>query len=988
MMFRIALALAALFGIFASLAACASQPPQQVTVVVTATPTHTPVVIVVTATPSPPESKAPSPEPPTSPAPASPTPTHSPTQPPAPSPTRTPDPSPTPMPTLAPVPTQQATSPDSQAVSWSFPPTIDGTYLHFSGTTSRPGLLEEFVLGNNPYCSQFHLYRGGGQQLWLASVAEPLQAGWYYEEVPGVAVVNGRIDADTGQFSITARLNEADLAGTQDMFLTIQSRALLGDDGFCLPSETYSRTPISVGRIPENHKSTEHYHLDAIQWQTPPTVIGDAMQLAGKASPGVVRLTWEEGYCSQFQLYEHDEFGYHYIGPINPLLPSGRFWNDSVIAEFTSQRTDADGTFEATVRLDNNALNKYVNPVLLVGSRSVFDENTARCNGSEALSAIDIRRSTLLPSPTPTPAPTLPPTPMPTATPPPPSPTPTPETPRDTPASTHVPFSQYDTQNIRWLRSSYPALYRQIQQLPWVEDGLFDTERDTLDELLYIGARSIPNLKAVLELPWTQGKVSTLEHEAIYWLRALNYEDTLTVGELATAPFLRSLEPADVLAIRGMHSLAYEGLLSVVMDHPTIAAGITDTHTALVSATATLNHPREIIRMMDPNYADIETESTGTEMSPYLKISIIRTGNQPHPSTMEAVRSAVEFVEKTMQLPLPVEHVILVLNDHAVTGGFSGTNHGHAFGYRPGYEEGETPYDRHTFFAGMVHEVAHYFWRGNEDWIDEGLANTVEYMNGVQTNLSPGLLQPRRQECEVHDLEALVELNPGKDHPQFVCNYYLGQLLFQELLESMGEAESSKKLREFYRLSLMEQGADNTPGIAQVLKIFSQQAEVVEKHWSGKLNAPENRPFNEGVHRANHGLIEWVQYPTYDGDSITFSGALLGNAVLSNETLNEAEKGGTYQNFTISQADEFEHIGTIFPPLDDNSYWHLDDPGDTNALNYQLQEGSFTIKFRPRQALRNLSDYVVIVWGFQDDSRTPFIGEDIDILGYARIRVP
>ena len=28
---------------------------------------------------------------------------------------------------------------------------------------------------------------------------------------------------------------------------------------------------------------------------------------------------------------------------------------------------------------------------------------------------------------------------------------------------------------------------------------------------------------------------------------------------------------------------------------------------------------------------------------------------------------------------------------------------------------------------GLAHEVAHYYWRGNEDWIDEGLANTIEY---------------------------------------------------------------------------------------------------------------------------------------------------------------------------------------------------------------------------------------------------------------------
>ena len=47
----------------------------------------------------------------------------------------------------------------------------------------------------------------------------------------------------------------------------------------------------------------------------------------------------------------------------------------------------------------------------------------------------------------------------------------------------------------------------------------------------------------------------------------------------------------------------------------------------------------------------------------------------------------------------------------------------------------------------------------------------------------------------------------------------------------------------------------------------------------------------------------------------------------------------------------------------------------------------FTVKFRVRQGLGSPSDYVVIVWGFQDESREPFIYDKIDILGYARIRV-
>ena len=233
----------------------------------------------------------------------------------------------------------------------------------------------------------------------------------------------------------------------------------------------------------------------------------------------------------------------------------------------------------------------------------------------------------------------------------------------------------------------------------------------------------------------------------------------------------------------------------------------------------------------------------------------------------------------------------------------------------------------------------------------------------------------------------LTEWDPEQeDIDEFHCNYYLGQSLFLELLENLGTNEFNKRLRELYRLSLSAKESDQDPGIDEVRQAFHDQAEIVEKHWSGKLNAPENRPFDEGVSRRNHSLIQWDQYPTYSGDRVTFSGTLVGDAVLSSGTIEQARKGG-YQNFTLSPADEYEFTGSIFPQLDDGRSWTLDDPGDTTALEYNLEERSFTIKFRLRQGLTNPSDYVVIVWGFPDETRTPFIGEKIDRLGYARIRV-
>ena len=85
------------------------------------------------------------------------------------------------------------------AVRWTFPPTIDGDYLHFAGTTDQPELVQDFVLGKDPYCSQFSLYNDTGKQKWVASVTDPLLAGWSHADSSKVVTINHHISPETGE---------------------------------------------------------------------------------------------------------------------------------------------------------------------------------------------------------------------------------------------------------------------------------------------------------------------------------------------------------------------------------------------------------------------------------------------------------------------------------------------------------------------------------------------------------------------------------------------------------------------------------------------------------------------------------------------------------------------------------------------------------------------------------------------------------------------
>ena len=112
-------------------------------------------------------------------------------------------------------------------------------------------------------------------------------------------------------------------------------------------------------------------------------------------------------------------------------------------------------------------------------------------------------------------------------------------------------------------------------------------------------------------------------------------------------------------------------------------------------------------------------------------------------------------------------------------------------------------------------------------------------MHGIANGLSSGQMKAKRKDCEAHDLEMLSQWDPPVGSPEYGCNYYLGERLFLELREGLDAAEFSEKLRELYQLTLEEKESGGPPGIAAVRQVFADQAGIIDKHWSGKLNAPE-----------------------------------------------------------------------------------------------------------------------------------------------------
>ena len=130
--------------------------------------------------------------------------------------------------------------------------------------------------------------------------------------------------------------------------------------------------------------------------------------------------------------------------------------------------------------------------------------------------------------------------------------------------------------------------------------------------------------------------------------------------------------------------------------------------------------PRAGDNLLDPGQASIESRRIELTFTEEVDLQILRLGNGADPGTMDLLEEAVHNVEAFMEIPLPAQ-AITVLFANAVGPGHCVTNSGTVITILPEIEaDGQ-------FLPGVLaHEVAHFYWRGNRDWLDEGMAEFIE----------------------------------------------------------------------------------------------------------------------------------------------------------------------------------------------------------------------------------------------------------------------
>ena len=407
------------------------------------------------------------------------------------------------------------------------------------------------------------------------------------------------------------------------------------------------------------------------------------------------------------------------------------------------------------------------------------------------------------------------------------------------PTSTATSFFLGDFKNGAWLEQVDPNLASAIKDLSWVQDGIDDAEAKAIQGILYVALASRRVASSLVSLSWVRDGIDDAEADLIDRFPYLVREDSNTALRIIRMPFLKSIEPPDLSALESLTRLAISEpeTFDGVMSYPVLRDGISDD---LVPIVATLHgvaatNPALIDVLLNPGNVVLELRTVTLPLSGEVVLSIIRTGPGAARS-MELLEHSVRTAEEYMGAPLPTNYVGL-LYANAVAGSTAGTNFGTHIGILPEFDVDDG--SREAAFAVRIiaHEVAHDYWRGNANWVDEGAADLVASIIEGARNGHP--IEVSRTPCvyarNIAELESLIF---ARDDVEFECNYSLGERLFVDLYRTLGAERFRQGFRELYLASKREHDTDNNRGtsvgvghVKEAFRLDDGAANIVIARW-------------------------------------------------------------------------------------------------------------------------------------------------------------
>ena len=461
-----------------------------------------------------------------------------------------------------------------------------------------------------------------------------------------------------------------------------------------------------------------------------------------------------------------------------------------------------------------------------------------------------------------------------------------------------------DWETIDWLNNFNGAeAATSVVALGWVKDGIEELEAKTIQELSYINYDDSDVALSVVLMNWVQDGITDVEAEAIDWLSNFDDEEVLSsmvglgwvqdgftgleaetvenlsylsrknegqASRIVAMSFLETIEPPDLAALESLVNLVWfrQTDYQRVISHPTLSNGITDDWAKIVATlygVSKYNVPL-IDTLLDPEQVTLEERTIELPLAGETILAIIRTGPGTARS-MDMLEHSVRQTEDFMGVAFPNRYVGWLVGE-AVTPTFGGNNFGTHITTLPKYDVDDD--SSSALFAGhlVAHEVAHYYWRGNSNWVDEGAA---DFMGSISENARTGQsVEVTNDPCgyvtTIAELEALEVTSEDGSDSAFGCHYSLGERLFLDLYRSLGEDVFRQGLRDLYMLSQTVQEDDAEVGIEHVKTVFNgvegvdtQLVDAITARWYDgtepyEASARDTDPVNRRFVSVNGGI--------------------------------------------------------------------------------------------------------------------------------------
>ena len=360
---------------------------------------------------------------------------------------------------------------------------------------------------------------------------------------------------------------------------------------------------------------------------------------------------------------------------------------------------------------------------------------------------------------------------------------------------------------LLYLEGRDPELAAQVAALPWIEDGIDDSEYSAAYRLQDVALGSVPLLRALLAKPWVADGLDASEKEVFHEFEGLarhqwwvgdpraptNLEDLAL--QIVQMPFLETVEPGDALFL----SLLTRDDIDIdwFLTNKELIGEITDERRSRIAAVFIL--PRDesndvaskakhlVNILLDPNQTVVQERMITLPLAGDVHLIAVRTDSYPH--YLRSLERSIRHHEQFMEVPFPYEQSLVVVAD--IGGGGRYVRHGAMIidvEYRQVSQEAvQWPLD---YVAAQTYWSYHY-----PRWVNVGapvfLQGNSPFMYRNERNFRIG-----EESC----LGAynLIDLVKGEFPPGTPCFYSMSSGIFYDLYQGMGRQAFKQGFRALY----------------------------------------------------------------------------------------------------------------------------------------------------------------------------------------------